>query len=178
MRAVEKALHKLEGRIAQIKRNPNTAKYEIQVAFPKNWHFQSTKNFELENILGSENGVLLNLSTSSDEISIDDMLDYIQQIVDTNEAIEREEKALEEQMEAEKKAIEKKFLESYKKIQKMKEQGLKSKQSSKTTRKKQPKKTTPKREIEGHQPEEPVNTPPPSGDSTDKVEKELAEKLS
>lgn len=96
---IQKAFEKLEGRLLSLERNTTKGYYELKVGLPSTWIYETNDDIDVEVIVETENGVLLLLSPTNDEVTLDDMIDYINIVIDANEEIARKEEEFLKKME-------------------------------------------------------------------------------
>jgi len=129
---VENILKPLDGYLAQIKRNTINGWYEIEVGLPKDWVYKDTALIAYDEIVKNKDGVLLKIYPKKDSIYIDDLIEFVRLIIETNEKIVEKEmefketinqvkKDLEEQTNKVKKDLEEKTKIFYDELDKMKE---------------------------------------------------------
>ena len=123
-KTLEKILSKLEGYLMSISRNVDTGLYELEVGFRKNWAFKSNDDIECDITLESDNGSLVTISGKHDEVIVDDLVDYVSRVIETNKQITEMQEELQKQLEDQKQAMEDKIIEFDKKIEKFKETSL------------------------------------------------------
>lgn len=136
MRALEKALKKLEGKLLSIKRNTMTGNYELEVGLPKTWVYKSNDSVETEVIIESEDGVLLLVRPIEESGAvIDDLIDFVNVIITTNERIARKEEEFNKKMEEAKKLLEDQVAEFYEELEGLKEESFNSMEDAETPKK-------------------------------------------
>ena len=121
MKPLEKALRKIEGYLITIKRNTVEGRYELEVGIPKNWAYKSTDKVECEVVQSTKQGDLVKVFALEDDVVVDDLIEFVNIIIDTNKKIAQMQKELDDQLEKQAKQMEeyaKGFLE---KIEEMKE---------------------------------------------------------
>ena len=100
MKQLQKQLNKIDGYLMKIERNVMEGRYELTVGIPPKWVYKSTKNVECEELGKSEEGTLLKIYANKDSIVIDDLIEFVNIIIDTNQQIakmqEEHQKAMEE----------------------------------------------------------------------------------
>ena len=100
MKPLEEQLSKIEGFLMGIERNVIKGRYELTVGIPAKWVYKSTKNIECEELGKSEEGSLIKIFANKDNIVIDDLIEFVNIIIDTNQQIAKmqaeHQKAMEE----------------------------------------------------------------------------------
>ena len=118
---VENILEPLDGYLASLKRNTIEGWYELEVGLPKDWVYKETNLIECKVIIKSDDGVLVKVAPKEKGITVDDLIDYVQLIVETNERIESKEQEFKESITQVKKDLEEKAKKFYEELDKMKE---------------------------------------------------------
>lgn len=121
MKLIEKALNKLEGKLLTITRNTITGKYELEIGLPKNWVCKSTDDITVEVKKETDNGKLLLISSKENEIVIDDLVDFVNFIIDKNEEIQKKEKEIDDILKKAREELENKVKVLYDEVENMKE---------------------------------------------------------
>lgn len=99
MRTLENILRKLEGKLLSIERNTESGRYEMKIGLPSNWIFEENNDVEVDILTETENAVLLKLIPANDDIVIDDLIDYMNIVIDINEEIAKKEEEFNKRME-------------------------------------------------------------------------------
>ena len=123
---LENILGKLEGYLMSISRNIETGKYELEVGFRKNWVFKSTEDIECEVTIEGDTGSMVIISGKHDEVLVDDLVDYVSKVIETNQRITDMQAEFDKQLEDKKKEIEDQILEFDEKIEEYKNSSLDS----------------------------------------------------
>lgn len=139
---IQKKLEEIDGYLISIKRNIDTSMYELEVGFRKNWVFKSTEDIECDIKVESDNGTLLIISGKHNEITIDDLIEFVNKVIETNGKITEMQKKFEAEMEAEKEKLADKIVEFEATLDEVKETSFNKKEEPKQKRKS--KKTTEK----------------------------------
>ena len=87
MKPIEKALNKLEGYLLSIERDVMKGHYELKVGIPKKWVYESTDKVECEVIHSTKEGDVVKVFALEDDIIIDDLILFVNIIIDTNKQI-------------------------------------------------------------------------------------------
>lgn len=140
-KTVHDILEQIDGYLISIKRNIDTSMYELEVGFRKNWVFKSTEDIECDIKVESDNGTLLTISGKHDEVTIDDLIEFVNKVIETNRKITEMQEKFEREMEAEKEKLAEKVMEFEASLDEVKETSFddkeeKPKQNKKTTKKK------------------------------------------
>lgn len=121
---IEKSLEKLDGYLISIKRNIETDVYELEVGFRKDWVFKSTKDIECKVDIESDNGTLVTISGKHDEVIVDDLLAYVEKVIETNKKITEMQENFEKELEKKKKQFEEEILKFQEQIDKYRDMSL------------------------------------------------------
>lgn len=136
---IHKALENLDGYLISIKRNVETGMYYLEVGFRKNWVFKSTENIKCDIDVESETGTLLTISGKHDEVTIDDLIDFVDRVIETNRKITEMQEEFKREIEKRKEEMANRLLEIEDELERVTEkQENKSKlynKSKKTTEK-------------------------------------------
>jgi hypothetical protein len=101
MKPLQEALNKIDGYLLSLERDVMKGQYELKVGIPKNWVYESTDNVECEVLKSTKQGDLVKIFSIKEDIVIDDLIEFINIIIDTNQQIaEMEKKHKEEQDDA------------------------------------------------------------------------------
>jgi len=121
---LERILGKLDGYLMSISRNIETGKYELEVGFRKNWVFKSTEDINCDISIEGDSGLMVIISGKHDEVSVDDLVVYVNKVIETNQRITDMQAEFDKQLEDKKKEIENQILEFDEKIEKYKNSSL------------------------------------------------------
>lgn len=127
MKPLEKLFHKLEGKLSSIKRDTEIGRYTVEVAFPINWEYDENDDIAIEKLIETEEGVLLSLKPKSDTIVLDDLVEFINIIVETNEQLEEMKKKYDALLEEEKRILREKHENFKKEMENVKKERFKLK---------------------------------------------------
>lgn len=116
MRAIEKAISKLDSYLYTIKRDTEHGWYTLEIGIPTSWRYKSTDRIECEDLGGTEKMSLIKISPNEEfdgNISIDELIDFANQVVSSNKKIEKMRVEFEKKMES----IREKLEEEYEKFE-------------------------------------------------------------
>lgn len=102
-----------------------TGFYVLEVGVPDKWAFSSSRGIECNIVAESEEGKILKISTSNDDTGIDDLIDYVKVIVDTNMKIVKKEEEFKEKMNEMKKQLEEEARKFYAELDTLKDNSFK-----------------------------------------------------
>lgn len=126
MKAIELALQSVEGYLISISRNPMNGWYEIEIGLPSTWAFDENDKIKCEILNKTDVGNLIKLSPKNSEIIIDDLINFLNIIIDTNKKIAEKELEFKQQMDEMKRGLEKKASEYFKELDELKENSFKT----------------------------------------------------
>ncbi len=106
MRVLEKVLNKLDGYLLSIKRNPDIGMYEIEIGIPHNWVYKDTQKIKCEIYHETNKGKLIRIKPIVDGTVIDDLIDFIDIIINTNQELNRMQEEFDNHMAETKKELE------------------------------------------------------------------------
>lgn len=146
-KVLDEALTKLDGYLISITRNTETSQYEIQVGIPKDWIYEENDMIGFDVDLENELGSVIKVYGKTTDIVIDDLIHYVNVIIDTNKRIAEMQEEFERKLEEEKEAIVKKVSDFQNQINQMKQQSFSAEKEEKEEKKKitRNKKTTTKK---------------------------------
>jgi hypothetical protein len=125
MKEIESILAPITGYLKSIDRNPMEGWYDMTIAIPKNWVFNANDEIDIEVINETEVGKLLKIVPKSQNIVIDDLVLFVEIVINTNKRIAEKELEFKQQMEEMKKGLEKKASEFFKELDELKENSFK-----------------------------------------------------
>lgn len=171
MRTIEKILDRLDGKLLSIERNTEEGNYELKVGLPTSWVYKNTDYVGVEEIAKNDDGVLLKIYPDDEAVCIDDLIDFINVIIDTNEKIAAKEEEYNKLMEERKKQLQDEFSKYEDEIEELREKSFNSmsnddKSSEDDKKTSSNKKTTKKKES-------PTKTS--KDDSLEELEKKLSD---
>jgi hypothetical protein len=147
MKALEKALKKVEGYLISMKRNTMEGRYELEVGIPKNWAYKSTEKIECEVIQETKQGDMVKIFGLDETVVVDDLIEFVNIIIDTNKKIAKMQEELDKHLEKQAQQLEeyaKNFMDKIEQMkessfiemeEKQKEVGIKSKARKKVEKK-------------------------------------------
>jgi hypothetical protein len=125
MKEVEGILAPIEGYMLSIERDTINGWYFMKVGIPKNWVFDENNEIGYEILSEADEGKLLKIYPKKQTIVIDDLIAFVEIIINTNETIAAKEKEFADQMEEFKKNLEKKASNFYKELDELKDNSFK-----------------------------------------------------
>jgi hypothetical protein len=125
MKTINLALQPVEGHLISITRNTINGWYEIEVGLPSSWVFDENNEIKCEILAEDKTGKLIKLSPKNQNIVIDDLITFVEIIINTNKKIAEKEEEFKLQMEEMKKGLEKKASAFFKELDELKENSFK-----------------------------------------------------
>jgi len=98
MKNLQTILNNVEGYLISIQRNAEDGMYELEVGIPKNWVYKATKTIDYETILESDAGAIIKIFAKDNSLVIDDLIDFVDVIIETNQRIARMQEEFDEKM--------------------------------------------------------------------------------
>jgi hypothetical protein len=126
MGVIENALNSVEGHLISVSRNPMKGWYEIEVGVYKSWVFDSNKDIECEVIAEDNDGKLLKIYPKNGKTTIDELIRFVELIIQTNERIAEKEKEFAKEMEKMKELLEEKAKSFYTELDSLKDSSFKN----------------------------------------------------
>lgn len=121
---IEKKLNQIEEYLLSIKRNLDDSCYELEVGFRKNWAYKSTKNIECEVINEGSNGCLVKIVPKHSEVTVDDLITYVERVIETNKKITKMEEEMEKKLAERKKELEDEICKYQEELENFKKRSL------------------------------------------------------
>jgi len=150
MRAVEKALSKLDKYLYLIKRDTVNGWYVLEMGIPASWTHKTTTKVASEELDGTEKMKMIQINPNEDyegDVSIDDLLDYATQVISNNKKIEKMREDFEKKMLEIKEKLEEEYEKFEEEIDEL-EEGLYEKNETTQPKKQRIKKTEKPEEVE------------------------------
>lgn len=121
---VHKILEDLDGYLISMERNIDTGMYEFKVGFRKNWVFKATDNVECTIETETENGTIAIISGKYEDVIVDDLIDFVVKVINTNQKITERQEKFEKLLEERKKELEEEILKFDQEIEEFKEKSF------------------------------------------------------
>lgn len=123
MNVIENKLNTVRGFLMSIYRNSKEGWYEIEVGMPINWVIKETKDINCEVAQTTEKGKVIIISPKPDvnNVSIDDLIEFLNHVIETNKRVEEKEKQLKLILESEKLALEEKVKKYFDELETIKQ---------------------------------------------------------
>lgn len=120
MKTIELALESTNGYINSFTRNTVEGWWELEVGLPKTWVFDENDEIGCETILQNDFGKLIKVSPKNRDIVIDDLVTFVEIIIETNKKIAEKEKQFTDRMQEMKGVLEKEAKKFYEELDELK----------------------------------------------------------
>ena len=149
MKPIELALETTNGFINSFTRNTVEGWWELEIGLAKAWVFDENSKIGCEIILENDMGKLIKVFPKQYGVFIDDLIDFVEIIIKTNEVIALKEKEFKDIMNEMKESLEEKAKSYYKELDELRENSFKKNNDNFTeslggTKSAKPKSTKPK----------------------------------
>jgi hypothetical protein len=121
MKDIEAILAPITGYMKSLYRNPQQGWYEMEIGIPKNWVFDENDEIAIETLSENEVGRMLRISPKNQNVVADDLVLFVEIIINTNQRIAEKELEFKRQMEDMKSGLETKAREFFKELDELKE---------------------------------------------------------
>lgn len=126
MKTIESILEPITGYLFSITRDTLHGWYELEIGIPKGWVFNENKEIKCEVLNENENGKLIKISPKKHDIVVDDLIAFVELIIETNKKITEKEKEFADKMADMKKTLEEEAKQFYKELDELKENSFKN----------------------------------------------------
>ena len=133
---LDESLKKIDGYLLSIERNTETSRYEIKVGIPKDWIYQENDRINFDILVESEIGTIIVLFGVTDDVVVDDLIEYVNIVISTNKRIVEMQEDFERKLEEAKEELVKEVSDFEDKIEEVKKQSFSSDDEQKETEKK------------------------------------------
>ncbi len=124
MKIIEEALSGVDGYLISISRDTLNGWYVLEIGLPAGWVFDENEKIGCE-VLVEEEGKLIKISPKIDGIVIDDLIGFLEIIIDINQKIAEKEKQFTDKMDEMKRELEEKARNYYKELDDLKDESFK-----------------------------------------------------
>lgn len=121
MGILENILKPVAGYLYSIMRDTSNGWYVIEIGIPYKWIYKENDFIGCEIIEESEDGKLIKLFPKSEKIGLDDIINFLSIIINTNNKIAEKEAEFQLQMDQVKKELEKNASKFYEELENLKE---------------------------------------------------------
>jgi len=125
MKAIESALEPINEYFVSLVRNTMEGWYEIEIGIPSNWVFDDNDEIKCEIINQIDVGKVIKISPKVYGVTADDLVSFVEVIIQTNENISAKEKEFTDRMEQMKAQLEKEAKKFYEELDDLKEKSFK-----------------------------------------------------
>jgi hypothetical protein len=122
---IQDAFKLIEGNLLLMERNTEKGWFEFEIGIPANWVFDENRQISCEVINETDAGKLIRVAPKNKKISLDDLIRFVEIILETNQKIAEKEREFTDSMEAMKAELEKKAKQYYEELDKLKEESFK-----------------------------------------------------
>lgn len=149
MKTIETILEPTNGYINSFTRNTVKGWWELEVGLPKTWVFDENDEIKCEIITQNDIGKLIKVSPKNSDVVIDDLIVFVEIIIQTNQKIAEKEKEFTDKMEEMKGVLEAEAKKFYAELDELKANSFKTVNENfvkekKETRGRKPKSSTEK----------------------------------
>ena len=117
---VEKELNKIGGNLISITRDIEKGWYYLEIGIPTTWVYNSNKDVDCIVVQELEGGSIIKIEPKKKQVIVDDLLLFVQKIIQTNEHITKRENEFKQKMESMKKRLEKDAEKFYEELEDLK----------------------------------------------------------
>jgi hypothetical protein len=121
MKIVEAALDPTDGYIHSFMRNTVKGWWEMEIGLPKAWVFDENNDISCEVLAETEMGKLIKIAPKNTKVVIDDLILFVEIIIETNKKIAEKEKQFTDKMAEMKGVLEQEAKKFYKELDELKE---------------------------------------------------------
>jgi hypothetical protein len=125
MKVIEAALQPTDGYITSFIRNTVEGWWELEIGLPKTWIFNDNDEIKCEVLTENEVGKLIKISPKNPNVVIDDLVLFVEIVIETNEKIAKKEQEFGGEMAEMKKMLEEKAKKFYEELDELKENSFK-----------------------------------------------------
>lgn len=125
MRVVEEALESTNGYIKSFERNTVKGWWEIQIGLPVSWVYDENSEIGCEVIAENEIGKLIKVFPKKNIVVIDDLIDFVEIVINTNKKIAVKEQEFKDKMQEMKSMLEEQAKSFYLELDELKEKSFK-----------------------------------------------------
>jgi hypothetical protein len=118
---IDLELQGVTGYLISIKRDTKNGWYELEIGIPKNWVYDENDEIKCEILDESATGKLINVAPKNVDILIDDLIAFVEIIIETNEKIAEKENEFKNKMEEMKGLLEKEAKKFYQELDELRE---------------------------------------------------------
>lgn len=120
MKPIEEELQPTDGYIKSFTRNTVNGWWELEIGLPKAWVFDENKEIKCEVLVENEIGKLIKILPKNHNVVIDDLIKFVEIIIETNQRIAEKEKEFTDRMQEMKSVLEKEAKKFYEELDELK----------------------------------------------------------
>lgn len=125
MKTIDIALQPVEGYLFSITRNPVEGWYELEVGIPKGWVFDENDEISCEILSKLDKGNVVKIQPKKADVLIDDLVAFVEVIIETNKKIADKEKEFTSRMEEMKGKLEEEAKKFFEELDELKQHSFK-----------------------------------------------------
>lgn len=126
MKPIESALEPTNGFISSFTRNTVEGWWELEIGLPKTWVYDENSKIGCDVTEEYEQGKLIRVFPKKNDVVIDDLVAFVEIIINTNERIAEKEKQFTDKMQEMKGVLEKEAKKFYQELDELKENSFKN----------------------------------------------------
>ncbi len=126
MKLIDNALNSITGYLLSINRNTEKGWYELNIGLPKSWVVNETKDIAITIVAQDDNGKLITVLPKNDSVVVDDLVIFVELIIETNKKILEKENEFKRKMEEFKKNLELETAKYYNELDELKDSSFKN----------------------------------------------------
>lgn len=130
MKTIELALHPIDGYLISITRDPENGWYVLEIGLPIKWVFDENTKIGCEVTEEYDEGKIIKISPKKTGIVIDDLINFVEIIIQTNEKIAEKEKQFTDKMAEMKGMLEKEANNFFKELDELRDNSFKKNNDS------------------------------------------------
>lgn len=126
MKPIELALNPIDGYLISLTRDPENSWYVLEIGLPKTWVFDENNKISCEVTEEYEQGKIVKIFPKKNDVVVDDLINFVEIIIETNERIAEKEKQFTDKMQEMKGILEKEAKKFYQELDELKENSFKN----------------------------------------------------
>jgi hypothetical protein len=126
MKPIDSILQPTNGYINSFTRNTVEGWWELEIGLPKTWVYDENKDIRCEILMENEIGKLIKVSPKKQNVVIDDLIVFVEVIIETNKRIAEKEKQFTDRMQEMKSLLEKEAKKFYDELDELKVNSFKN----------------------------------------------------
>lgn len=118
---VHDRLSKIDDHLLSIQKNVDNNFYELEIGLRPSWVFKATNEIGCEVTHETEGGNIVRVFSKSEDVVIDDLIHFVEKIIETNKKIAEMEEAFQKKLEEQKKMLESQIRDFQDQLEKVKD---------------------------------------------------------